>query len=60
MSTGFLTAALLTTSLLGATAIAWQLGGRGLDYVRQGFNQWDLTREVLKAFDTSTVAGAKR
>jgi len=26
---------------------------RGLDYGRQGFNQWDLTREVLKAF-TST------
>lgn len=24
---------------------------RGLDYGRQGFNQWDLTREVLKAFD---------
>ena len=23
---------------------------RGLDYGRQGFNQWDLTREVLKAF----------
>ena len=22
---------------------------RGLDYGRQGFNQWDLTREVLKA-----------
>jgi CubicO group peptidase (beta-lactamase class C family) len=24
---------------------------RGLDYGRQGFNRWDLTREVLKAFD---------
>jgi CubicO group peptidase (beta-lactamase class C family) len=24
---------------------------RGLDYGRQGFNQWDLTREVLKAID---------
>ena len=24
---------------------------RGLDYGRQGFSQWDLTREVLKAFD---------
>jgi hypothetical protein len=23
---------------------------RGLDYGRQGFNNWDLTREVLKAF----------
>ena len=25
---------------------------RGLDYGRQGFNNWDLTREVLKAIDT--------
>jgi len=24
---------------------------RGLDHGRQGFNRWDLTREVLKAFD---------
>ncbi len=24
---------------------------RGLDYGRQGLNRWDLTREVLKAFD---------
>jgi len=24
---------------------------RGLDYGNQGFNNWDLTREVLKAFD---------
>lgn len=24
---------------------------RGLDYGRQGFNRWDLTREVLRAFD---------
>jgi len=24
---------------------------RGLDYGRQGFDRWDLTREVLKAFD---------
>ena len=24
---------------------------RGLDYGRQGFNRWDLAREVLKAFD---------
>ena len=23
---------------------------RGLDWGRQGFNRWDLTREVLKAF----------
>jgi len=27
---------------------------RGLDYGRQGFNQWDLTREVLKAFEPAT------
>ncbi|MDA1092313.1 MAG: serine hydrolase [Acidobacteria bacterium] len=27
---------------------------RGLDYGRQGFNQWDLTREVLKAIGTPT------
>ncbi len=26
---------------------------RGLDYGRQGFNRWDLTREVLKAFGTA-------
>ena len=26
---------------------------RGLDYGRQGFNNWDLTREVLKAFGTA-------
>ncbi|MDH3733003.1 MAG: beta-lactamase family protein [Gemmatimonadota bacterium] len=26
---------------------------RGLDYGRQGFSQWDLTREVLKAFDAT-------
>ncbi|HEX7051186.1 MAG TPA: serine hydrolase [Longimicrobiales bacterium] len=26
---------------------------RGLDYGRQGFNQWDLTREVLKAIRTT-------
>ena len=25
---------------------------RGLDYGRQGFNRWDMTREVLKAFRT--------
>lgn len=24
---------------------------RGLDYGKQGFNRWDLTREVLKAFE---------
>jgi len=31
---------------------------RGLDYGRQGFNQWDLTREVLKAFEpAATDAG---
>jgi CubicO group peptidase (beta-lactamase class C family) len=29
---------------------------RGLDWGRQGFNRWDLTREVLKAFDGQTVA----
>jgi len=27
---------------------------RGLDYGRQGFNQWDLTREVLKAVPEAT------
>jgi len=27
---------------------------RGLDYGRQGFNRWDLTREVLKAFQGAT------
>jgi CubicO group peptidase (beta-lactamase class C family) len=27
---------------------------RGLDYGRQGFNRWDLTREVLKALRTET------
>ncbi|MFQ5570668.1 MAG: serine hydrolase domain-containing protein [Rhodothermales bacterium] len=26
---------------------------RGLDFGRQGFNRWDLTREVLKAFSTN-------
>ena len=30
---------------------------RGLDYGRQGFNNWDLTREVLKAFGTVTDEG---
>jgi CubicO group peptidase (beta-lactamase class C family) len=29
---------------------------RGLDYGRQGFNRWDLTREVLKAFPVSYKA----
>jgi hypothetical protein len=30
---------------------------RGLDYGRQGFNQWDLVREVIKAVPTgSSVA----
>jgi len=28
---------------------------RGLDWGRQGFNNWDLTREVLKAFDGATA-----
>ena len=27
---------------------------RGLDHGRQGFNRWDLTREVLKAFPQSS------
>jgi CubicO group peptidase (beta-lactamase class C family) len=27
---------------------------RGLDYGRQGFNRWDLTREVLKAFPVTS------
>ena len=30
---------------------------RGLDWGAQGFNRWDLTREVLKAFDASYVSG---
>jgi len=30
---------------------------RGLDYGRQGFNRWDLAREVLKAFQSSRVSG---
>ena len=29
---------------------------RGLDFGRQGFNRWDLTREVLKAFGSAGVA----
>jgi len=33
---------------------------RGLDYGRQGFNRWDLTREVLKAFGTVSDAEAYR
>jgi len=32
---------------------------RGLDYGRQGFNQWDLTREVLKAIRPRTEARAQ-
>jgi len=32
---------------------------RGLDWGRQGFNRWELTREVLKALDT-TEAGRRR
>ena len=31
---------------------------RGLDYGRQGFNRWDLTREVLKAVDSVSEDGA--
>lgn len=27
---------------------------RGLDYGRQGFNRWDLTREVLKAIQPTS------
>ncbi|MEJ2205406.1 MAG: serine hydrolase [Gemmatimonadota bacterium] len=30
---------------------------RGLDYGRQGFNRWDLTREVLKAVQPTTGEG---
>lgn len=29
---------------------------RGLDWGRQGFNRWELTREVLKAFDATAAA----
>ncbi len=32
---------------------------RGLDYGRQGFNRWDMTREVLKAFG-STADSSER
>ncbi len=28
---------------------------RGLDYGRQGFNRWDLTREVLKAVQAEST-----
>lgn len=31
---------------------------RGLDYGRQGFNRWELTREVLKAFSRVSEDGA--
>jgi len=30
---------------------------RGLDWGRQGFNRWELTREVLKAFPETTMQG---
>ena len=30
---------------------------RGLDYGRQGFNRWDMTREVLKAFGSTAEDG---
>ncbi len=33
---------------------------RGLDYGRQGFNRWDLTREVLKAFPSTEDAKGGR
>ena len=29
---------------------------RGLDWGRQGFNRWDLTREILEAFDDTAMA----
>jgi len=29
---------------------------RGLDWGRQGFNRWELTREVLKAFDATAAS----
>ncbi|MEQ9164785.1 MAG: hypothetical protein RLO12_00895, partial [Fulvivirga sp.] len=32
---------------------------RGLDYGRQGFDRWDLTREVLKAFPADYKDGGK-
>ena len=31
---------------------------RGLDYGRQGFDRWDLVREVLKAFDQALRGGS--
>jgi CubicO group peptidase (beta-lactamase class C family) len=33
---------------------------RGLDYGRQGFNRWDLTREVLKAFEARSESQSTR
>ncbi len=30
---------------------------RGLDYGRQGFDRWDMTREVLKAFEPVVTSG---
>lgn len=30
---------------------------RGLDWGRQGFNRWELTREVLRAFEGATAVG---
>ena len=33
---------------------------RGLDYGRQGFNRWDLTREVLKAIDSDQAISQLR
>jgi len=32
---------------------------RGLDWGRQGFNRWELTREVIKAFPEATNAGQR-
>ncbi len=32
---------------------------RGLDYGRQGFNRWDLVREVLKAFPDQSTSGGE-
>jgi len=33
---------------------------RGLDYGRQGFDRWDLTREVLEAFEPGSESSAGR
>jgi hypothetical protein len=40
----------LTASALPAATAFSTSGNRGLDWGKQGFDRWDLLREVLKAF----------